>query len=272
MLVPRAVGPITLLFVHLYRKTGRKASDARNNSALPDRRAPHFLSLDSVVGTDDAFAEEVMKAILALIVIYVGAFLLAIQGTPSTAVEAAPQSASGAAALSAKSPAIDPLKEVDIRLFWNSLELMTKSRNSCAFCRTYCEKLLATVPNNDRGQSFVNAVISDYEKRYDVDQVTERLVLVYDKHYSEDEIKGLLQFYGSPLGQKVALEAPKISREIQEASRATAAKAVRESLQQAKQENPAIGQNAHLVNAPVRRNAEPKPQDLGQQVAGQVEP
>ncbi|MGB2627702.1 MAG: DUF2059 domain-containing protein [Candidatus Acidiferrum sp.] len=214
-----------------------------------------------------------MKAILALIVIYVGAFLLAIQGTPSTAVEAAPQSASGAAALSAKSPAIDPLKEVDIRSLLELVGAHDQIEESVRFsAEQYREKLLATVPNNDRGQSFVNAVISDYEKRYDVDQVTERLVLVYDKHYSEDEIKGLLQFYGSPLGQKVALEAPKISREIQEASRATAAKAVRESLQQAKQENPAIGQNAHLVNAPVRRNAEPKPQDLGQQVAGQVEP
>lgn len=214
-----------------------------------------------------------MKAILALIVIYVGAFLLAIQGTPSTAVEAAPQSASGATTVSAKSPAIDPLKEADIRSLLELVGAHDQVEESVRFsAEQYREKLLATVPNNDRGQAFVNAVISDYEKRYDVDQVTERLVLVYDKHYSEDEIKGLLQFYGSPLGQKVALEAPKISREIQEASRATAAKAVRESLQQAKQENPAIGQNAHLVNGPVRRNAEPKPQDLAQQVAGQVEP
>ena len=115
-----------------------------------------------------------MKAILALIVIYVGAFLLAIQGTPSTAVEAAPQSASGAATVSAKSPAIDPLKEADIRSLLELVGAHDQVEESVRFsAEQYREKLLATVPNNDRGQAFVNAVISDYEKRYDVDQVTE---------------------------------------------------------------------------------------------------
>jgi hypothetical protein len=223
-----------------------------------------------VLGPDDPLAEEVMKAILALIVIYVGAFLLAIQGAPPASVEAAPQSASGLPIASAKSPAIDPAKEADIRSLLELVGARDQLQESVRFsAEQYREKLLATVPNNDKGQAFVNAVVSDYEKRYDVDQVTEQLVFVYDKHYSEEEIKGLLQFYGSPLGQKVALEAPKISREIQEASRATAAKAVREALQQAKEENPTIGQNAHLVNAPVRRYAQPRPQDLTQQAAGQ---
>ena len=197
-----------------------------------------------------------MKAILALIVIYVGAFLLAIQGTSPASVEAAAQSASGEQTLSAKAPAIDPSKEADIRSLLELVGAHDQVQESVRFsAEQYREKLLATVPNSDKGRAFVNEVISDYEKRYDVDQVTERLVLIYDKHYSEDEIKGLLQFYGSPLGQKVALEAPKISREIQEASRTTAAKAVKESLQQAKEENPTVGQNAHLLNAPSRRFA-----------------
>ena len=195
-----------------------------------------------------------MKAILALIVIYVGAFLLAIQGTSPASVEAAPQSASGEQTLSAKPPVIDPSKEADIRSLLELVGAHDQVQESVRFsAEQYREKLLATVPNNDKGRAFVNEVISDYEKRYDVDQVTERLVLIYDRHYSEDEIKGLLQFYGSALGQKVALEAPKISREIQEASRTTAAKAVKESLQQAKEENSAVGQNAHLLNAPARR-------------------
>ena len=211
-----------------------------------------------------------MKAILALIVIYVGAFLLAIQGTPPAAVEAAPQSATDAPTALAKSAAIDPLKEADIRSLLELVGAHDQVQESVRLsAEQYREKLLSTVPNHDKGQAFVNAVISDYEKRYDVDQVTEQLVLIYNKHYSEDEIKGLLQFYGSPLGQKVALEAPKISREIQEASRITAAKAVRESVQQAREENPSVGQNAHLVNAPLRRSAQPKPQDSTEQAAGQ---
>ena len=52
--------------------------------------------------------EGEMKAVLALILIYVGTFLVAIQGASNTSVEA---SQSGAQA----SSAMDPAKEKDIR-------------------------------------------------------------------------------------------------------------------------------------------------------------
>jgi len=110
------------------------------------------------------------------------------------------------------------------------------------------EKLLATVPNNNKGQAFVNAFAASYQKKFDVDQVTDQLVAIYDKHFTDDEIKGLLQFYGSPLGQKVSAETPKIGRETQAAIRAAGAKAAKDSLAEMKQENPEIGQSARLGN------------------------
>ncbi len=211
-----------------------------------------------------------MKAVLALFVIYVGAFLLAIQGSSPSSVEAAAQSASAQQSASAKPAVIDPAKDADIHALLDLVGARDQVQESVNLtAEQYREKLLASVPNNDKGQAFVNAVISDYEKRFDVDQVTEQLIAIYDKHYSEEEIKGLLQFYGSPLGQKVAAESPKISREVQEASRATAAKAVKESLQQAKDENPAIGQNARLGNATPRRFQQRRAQDTPQQAAQQ---
>jgi len=141
-----------------------------------------------------------MKAVLALIVIYVGAFFLAIQGSPSVSVEAA-QSISGAQAASAKSTAIDPAKDADIHALLDLVGARDQVQESVKLtAEQYREKLLATVASGEKGQAFVNAVISDYEKRFDVDQVTEQLVTIYDNHYSDEEIKGLLQFYGSPLG------------------------------------------------------------------------
>jgi uncharacterized protein len=209
-----------------------------------------------------------MKAVLALIVIYVGAFLLAIQGSSPASVEAAPQSASQNSA--AKFAAIDPAKDADIRSLLELVGARDQVQESVRYsAEQYREKLLATVPNNDKGQAFVNAVISEYEKRFDTDQVTEQLVSIYDKHYSEEEIRGLLQFYGSPLGQKVAAEAPKISREVQEASRVTATKAVKDSLQQVKEENPGIGQNAHLGNGTLRRFQQKRTQESPQQASVQ---
>ena len=110
------------------------------------------------------------------------------------------------------------------------------------------EKLLATVPNNDKGQAFVNAFAVSYQKKFAVDQAMDQLVAIYDKHFTDDEIKGLLQFYGSPLGQKLATEMPKVGRETQAAIRAAGTKAAKDSLAELKQQNPEIGQSARLGN------------------------
>jgi uncharacterized protein len=198
-------------------------------------------------------AEEVMKAVLALVVIYIGTFLVAIQGSSQNAVQAAAQNAGGQPAAASAKP-MDPVKEADIR----SLMELVGARDLVQDGLTtsseqYREKLLSTVPNNDKGQAFINAFVTSYEKKYDADQVTEQLVGIYNKHYSEEEIKGLLQFYGSPLGQKVASEMPKISREISTAARAASSKAAREALVAVKEQNPEVGQNARLNSNGPRR-------------------
>src|SRR5262245_11546022 len=176
--------------------------------------------------------EEVMKAVLALIVIYVGTFLIAIQGhSQSSAAQAAPQR-SAAQNSSAQSASIDPDKEADIRSLMELLgarDMVQDGVNNST--EQYREKLLATVPDNEKGQAFVNAFADAYQKKFDVDLVTNQLVTVYDQHFTRDEIKGLLQFYGSPLGQKVAAEMPQVTRDIQARSRVAAAKAAKEALQ-----------------------------------------
>ena len=216
-----------------------------------------------------------MKAALALIVLYVGMFFVAIQSSSPVSVQAAPQSVANKPA---NSSSVDPTKEADIRSLLELVGARDQVQDSVRqIAEQYREKLLATVPNNEKGQAFVNTTINEYEKRYDVDHVTDQLVSLYDKHYTDDEIKGLLQFYGSPVGQKVAAESPKIFREIQETTRAEATKAVHDALQQAKLQNPGIGQNAHLAtngsrrSMPQRRSAQAQV-DPSQQSAQQQDP
>ena len=187
-----------------------------------------------------------MKAVLALVIIYVGTFLVAIQGASQNSVQAAPQKAASQA-VAEQTAAIDPDKEADIRSLMELVgtrDMVQDGINTST--EQYREKLLATVPNNEKGQAFVNAFADAYQKKVDVDQIGDQLVGVYDKHFTDDEIKGLLQFYGSPLGQKVAAEMPKISREIQAQSRAAGAKAAKEALQALKEQNPDVGQSARL--------------------------
>ncbi len=191
-----------------------------------------------------------MKAVLALIIIYIGTFFLVIQGATQNAAQAAPQGATSAqdnAAPAQPNSAIDPTKEADI----HSLMELVGARDAVqdgakSAIEQSREKLLSTVPNNDKGQAFVNAFAASYGKKFDADLVTNQLVGIYDKHFTEDEIKGLLQFYGSPLGQKVAAEMPKITRELQAATRAASTKAAKDALAEVKQQNPEVGQSARL--------------------------
>src|SRR6266852_5606875 len=170
-------------------------------------------------------AEAVMKAVLALVILYVVTFFLVIQGASQNPAQASPQSNSSAA----PSNSMDATKGTDIRSLMELVGardlVQDGASNAIEQSR---EKLLVTVPNNDKGQAFVNAFAASYDKKFDVDRVTEQLVSVYDKHFTEDEIKGLLQFYGSPLGQKVAAEMPKITRELQAATRAASTKAAKD--------------------------------------------
>ena len=219
-----------------------------------------------------------MKAVVALILIYIGTFLVAIQGNSLAEVQAAPQNSVGTQNPAPAKPAIDPAKETDIRALLELVgarDLVQDSMTRAA--EQYRDHLLETVPNNPPGQAFVNTVISSYEKKFDVDSVSEQLVTVYDRHYTDEEIKGLLQFYGSPLGQKVAAESPKIGRELQETVRAAAGKAAKEALQQAKQDSPGVGQNARLAGPArrlpqQRRPQQPDQQDTAPQSAQQQDP
>jgi hypothetical protein len=192
-----------------------------------------------------------MKAVLALVLIYVGTFFLVIQGASQNSVQASHQSAAvqGNAAAAQTNSSIDPAKEADIRSLMELVgarDLVQDGANTAI--EQSREKLLATVPNNDRGQAFVNAFAVSYQKKFDVNQVTDQLVAIYDKHFTDDEIKGMLQFYGSPLGQKVASEMPKINRETQAAIRLANTKAAKDALAELKQQNPEIGQSARLGN------------------------
>src|SRR5271168_5397104 len=105
-----------------------------------------------------------MKAALALIVIYIGTFLVAIQGGSSSAVQAAQSSAAKPAAAATK-PDIDAGKEADIRALLELVGAHDQVQEAVTrIAEQSREKLLETVAGNDKGQAFVNNVVTSYEK------------------------------------------------------------------------------------------------------------
>jgi hypothetical protein len=199
-----------------------------------------------------------MKAFLVLMVIYVGIFLVAMQGSSQSQADGAAKP--HPAVPQAKSH-MDPAKEADIR----SLMELAGARDVVQDATTHAteqfrENLIASVPESDRGQQFVNAFVADYQKKFNPDDVTSQLVSIYDKHFTADEIKGLLQFYGSPLGQKFAAEMPKIMVETQAANRAEGTRIAKEVLQDLRRQYPGVGTQARLMRPRAAQAAQAKQQ------------
>jgi hypothetical protein len=205
-------------------------------------RAALLFTIASVAKSQNFAAEAVMKAVLALVIIYVAMFFLAIQGASQNSAQTARNGASQAA------HSIDPIKEADIR----SLIELVGARDAMQDFATHGadqlrENLVTSVPDNDRGQQFVNAFIDGYKAKFNADEATAQLVTIYDQHFTQDEIKGLLQFYGSPLGQKFAAEMPKINSEMQGANRAFSTRIAKEVLQDLHKQYPSLAAHARFA-------------------------
>jgi hypothetical protein len=184
-----------------------------------------------------------MKAVLALVIIYVAMFFLAIQGASQNSIKTASQGGVGQGAHS-----IDPAKEGDIRSLMELVGARDAMQDFAAHgVDQFREGLLASVPANDRRQQFVNAFTRDYKAKFNADDATAQLVAIYDQHFTQDDIKGLLQFYGSPLGQKFASEMPKINGEMQAANRAFGTRIAKGVLKDLHKEYPGMAAHARFA-------------------------
>jgi len=190
-----------------------------------------------------------MKAVLALIVIYVGTFLVAIQGASNAPVEASDQSS----AKIVLAQSINPAKEADIRALLELVGAKDAIQDAAGTAtEQYRQKVMESSANTDRAQAFANNYLAEFQKKFDANAVNEQLVGIYDKHFSDEEIKGLLEFYGSPLGQKVAAELPGINREVHFATRTASTEAARQAWQDLRAEYPGAGENSRPFGSPRR--------------------
>jgi hypothetical protein len=64
--------------------------------------------------------------------------------------------------------------------------------------------VLGQVPEKERAA---------YEKIFDMDEIIERLIPLYDKYYSQTELQGIIAFYESPAGKKTLEVTPEIVKE-----------------------------------------------------------
>ena len=114
---------------------------------------------------------------------------------------------------------IDPVKEADIR---HLLEL-TGAKSMVSQVMTSMESsikplMMNSLPPGEYREKLVDLFFQEFQSRANGEMIPRLLdaaIPVYDKYYSDDDIKGLIRFYETPVGQKALSLMPKISTELQ---------------------------------------------------------
>ena len=134
---------------------------------------------------------------------------------------------------------MDPAKEADIRKLMdltgaNSLgeQLMA------AGMEQFRASVLDSQPDNPRAKQFVDAFVAGFQKHFDATALTQTEIPIYDKYLTAEDLKGLLEYYSSPLGKRMLKVLPEIAQESQAAGFSLGQQAAQQTMEDLKAEFP----------------------------------
>ncbi len=111
---------------------------------------------------------------------------------------------------------IDPAKEADIRRFLDLAGGTDAIKQVMDGMQANMKgSLVNSLPPGDYREQLVNLFFEKFRSKADTTHLIDLAVQVYDKYLSDDDIKGLIQFYSTPLGKKTLSVLPKVTVEMQ---------------------------------------------------------
>jgi len=138
----------------------------------------------------------------------------------------------------AKSP-IDPQKEARIRELMDLTGAKDLGQQLIdAGMEEFRSSVMDSQPDNPRARQFVEAFAARFQKRFDSKSLNEQIIPIYDKYLSTEDLKGLLDYYRSPLGQRMLKALPDVARESQAAGYALGQKAAQDTMEELKADFP----------------------------------
>lgn len=145
------------------------------------------------------------------------------QQKPATPVQPGP---SRAKTESAQPPAemqnaaaekVDPAKETAIRRLLDVTDTSKIGDHLSGAISMQVRSAMSRALPDERLQKFMVDFDQKFHARLPSGQVTDRVVPIYAQHFSMEDIQGLIQFYESPLGQRVVKTLPEVVQESQSA-------------------------------------------------------
>jgi hypothetical protein len=146
-------------------------------------------------------------------------------------------------ASAAVAPAIDPVKEADIRRLLEvagTKSLMTEVMNNMA--KNLRPVLVNSLPPGDYRAKLIDLFLEKFMARANDEfpKLAEGAIPIYDKYLSDEDIKGLIQYYQTPLGRKTLSVLPMIFAEMQSQGQKLGERIGRESMLQVLADHPEI--------------------------------
>lgn len=155
-------------------------------------------------------------AITFVSMLALSAFCMAQDLTPASADQ---DGGSVASAAKASRSRVDDekAKQDDIR----KLLQVTGAGNLAIQTMTEMEKSMKplitnALPPGDYRAKLVDLFFEKFHSKMDPNTLTELIVPIYDKYLSDDDVKGLIQLYQTPMGQKLITVLPKVAAESQQ--------------------------------------------------------
>ena len=136
---------------------------------------------------------------------------------------------------------IDPVKAADIQKLMDVMgmkDVMTTTMNQMlASIKPTMSQML---PPGDYRDTLLNLFLQRLQSKLNVQQFLDQAEAAYDKYYSDDDIKGLIQFYQTPLGKKMLAVLPSLTVEVTNNGRALGQEAGRDAMLEVLAEHPDI--------------------------------
>jgi hypothetical protein len=176
-------------------------------------------------------------------VLFFGFLLWVLPARSQNAAETPETESLAAAAAAARQRNINPAKEADIR----RLLAVTGGTNMAIQMMDAAEKnikplLTASFPPGEYREKLIDLFFAKFHSKVDMERFVELAVPVYDKYLSDEEIKGLTQFYETPLGHKTLTVLPQLMVDLQAAGQKWGERIGRESMREVLSEHPELEQ------------------------------
>lgn len=133
--------------------------------------------------------------------------------TPSPA----PAQSPAAAPPAAPADKIDLAKEAAIRHLMDITDTSKLGGSVSAYFETRVRSIMSEALGPDRTTKFMETFSKKLEANVPPSAVVDAMVPIYARAFSMEEIQGLIQFYESPLGQRIVKVMPKVEEDSQNA-------------------------------------------------------